>query len=240
LRKYLLLLLSIACSGGAPRSGDSTPAQANPAPASAAATDSVSRGRAAPATPAVARSGRRTIVFMGTSLTAGYGLDADSAYPQLVERMIHEAGLKYDVVNAGVSGETSTALLNRLDWLLREPFDVVVIETGANDGLRGIPVATMATNVQQILDRVKAARPNARIALIQMESPPNLGVTYTRGFREVFPELARKNGVVLLPFLLEGVAGVRELNQGDGIHPNYAGERIVAQNVWKGLRPMLQ
>ena len=234
----MLLLLSMACSGGAPRAGDSTPAQANPASAGQVRGDTARPVASPPATPRP--SGRRTIVFMGTSLTAGYGLDADSAYPQLVERMIHDAGLRYDVVNAGVSGETSTALLNRLDWLLREPFDVAVIETGANDGLRGIPVATMATNVQQILDRVKAARPNARIALIQMESPPNLGVTYTRGFREVFPELARKNGVVLLPFLLEGVAGVRELNQGDGIHPNYVGERIVAENVWKALRPMLQ
>jgi acyl-CoA thioesterase I len=186
------------------------------------------------------RTARSTILFAGTSLTAGLGLDPDSAYPQLIQRMLDSAGMKYEVVNAGVSGETSSALLHRLDWLLREPFDVIVIETGANDGLRGIPIETMEANIQRIIDGVRARRSGARIALMQMEAPPNMGITYTRRFRTVFPELAGRNGVVLLPFLLEGVAGVRELNQGDGIHPNYVGERIVARNVWKGLRPMLR
>jgi acyl-CoA thioesterase I len=154
--------------------------------------------------------------------------------------MIDSAGLPHTVINAGVSGETSASLLGRLDWLLRQPFDLLVIETGANDGLRGIPVATMKSNIQQAIDRVKAARPHAKIALVQMEAPPNLGAAYTNGFREAFVDLARANGVTLLPFLLQDVAGVRELNQGDGIHPNDAGERIVARNVWKGLRPLLQ
>jgi acyl-CoA thioesterase-1 len=122
---------------------------------------------------------------------------------------------------------------------LRQPFAVVVVETGANDGLRGIPIETMRSNIQQIIDRVRIERPEARIALVQMEAPPNLGTSYTREFHGVFPELAKKNRVVLLAFLLQDVAGKRELNQADGIHPNYEGERIVARNVWKGLRPLL-
>ena len=182
---------------------------------------------------------RKTILFIGTSLTAGYGLDADSAYPQQVARMIDSAGLAYDVVNAGVSGETSSALVRRVDWLLRQPFDVVVIETGANDGLRGIPIETMQSNIQQIVERIRATRPDARIALVQMEAPPNLGRPYTERFHEVFPHVAQSSGVTLLPFLLLDVAGKRELNQADGIHPNYLGERIVARNVWKALRPLL-
>jgi len=181
-----------------------------------------------------------TILFIGTSLTAGYGLEPDSAYPLQIGRMIDSAGLPYEVVNAGVSGETSAALLRRIDWLMRQPFDVVIIETGANDGLRGIPVDAMRANVQRAIDRVRAARPTARIALIQMEALPNLGATYTRQFHDAYVTLARDNQVTLLPFLLDGVAGRADLNQADGIHPNYQGERIVARNVWKGLRQLLQ
>ena len=192
------------------------------------------------ATAAPQRPGRGTILFVGTSLTAGYGLEPEEAYPQLIQDKLDSAGLRYDAVNAGVSGETSSSLLRRMEWLLRQPFEVIVIETGANDGLRGIPVETMERNIQAILDTVRAVRPMATVVLAQMEAPPNLGASYTVRFRRVFPELARKNQVHLLPFLLEGVAGTRELNQGDGIHPNVAGERIVAENVWRGLRPLLQ
>ncbi|HEU4996027.1 MAG TPA: arylesterase [Gemmatimonadaceae bacterium] len=188
----------------------------------------------------VAESASRTILFIGTSLTAGYGLDADSAYPEHIQRMVDSARLRYVVVNAGQSGETSSALLHRLDWLLSKPFDVVVVETGANDGLRGIPIETMRANIEQIIERIRSTRPSARVVLAQMEAPPNLGTSYTRQFREVFPEIARRNQIILLPFLLQNVAGIRELNQSDGIHPNYPGERIVAQNVWRGLRPLLQ
>jgi acyl-CoA thioesterase-1 len=177
---------------------------------------------------------------VGTSLTAGLGLDPDSAYPQLIDRKLDSLRLPYDAVNAGVSGETSSGLLRRVDWLLREPFDVIVVETGANDGLRGTPVATVRANIQQIIDRVKAARPDAAIALVQMEALPNFGEQYTSEFRALFPELARRNGIVLLPFLLDGVAGHRDLNQADGIHPNMVGERMVADNVWRGLRPLLE
>ncbi|HMC54852.1 MAG TPA: arylesterase [Gemmatimonadaceae bacterium] len=183
--------------------------------------------------------GRRTILFIGTSLTAGYGLDPDSAYPEMVQRMLDSAGLAYNVVNAGVSGETSSALLSRLDWLMRQAVDVVVIETGANDGLRGIPVETMARNVEETVTRVRASHPAARVVLVQMEAPPNLGDSYTRRFHGVFPEVAKRTGVILMPFLLQGVAGMPGLNQGDGIHPNDAGERIVARNVMKALRPLL-
>ncbi len=235
MKRYALLIALLGCTG----ERESTPRSLDSASGQASAPAGPSRAPAAQPAPAATES-RRRIVFAGTSLTAGYGLDPDSAYPFQVQRMIDSAGLRFEVVNAGVSGETSSGLLQRLEWLLRGPFDILVIETGANDGLRGIPVETMERNIQQIIEGVRATKPGARVALVQMEAPPNLGRDYTRQFREVFPELARKNGVLLLPFLLEGVAGTRELNQPDGIHPNYDGERILARNVWKGLRPLLQ
>jgi acyl-CoA thioesterase-1 len=225
--KYALLTTVLACSQDGSARTDSG--------ASAQASEATNDARRTPTNDA-----RRTLLFVGTSLTAGYGLDPDSAYPQLIQRMIDSAGLAYQVINAGVSGETSSSLLRRMDWLLRQSFDMVVIETGANDGLRGIPIETMQSNIQLIVERVRAARPSARVVLVQMEAPPNLGRSYTQRFRAVFPELAARNEVALLPFILDGVAGRRELNQGDGIHPNMAGERIVARNVWKGLRPLMQ
>ena len=182
---------------------------------------------------------RKVVLFAGTSLTAGLGLDPDSAYPMLIQRKIDSAGLPFDVVNAGVSGETSSGLLDRLDWLLRGNFAVLVIESGANDGLRGIPTSTLEANLATTLDRVRAKRPDAHVALVQMEALPNLGPAYASAFHSAYPTVARAKSVTLLPFLLAGVAGRRELNQGDGIHPNNRGERIVADNVWKGLRPLL-
>jgi len=158
----------------------------------------------------------------------------------MLQHKIDSAGLRYEVVNAAVSGETSSGHLRSISWLLRQPFDVIVIESGANDGLRGVPVEAMERNIQAMIDSVRAIRPTARIVLAQMEAPPNMGATYTRRFRGVFPALAQRNNVTLLPFILDGVAGVRELNQGDGIHPNLRGERIVAENVWRGLRPVLE
>jgi acyl-CoA thioesterase-1 len=158
----------------------------------------------------------------------------------MLQHKIDSAGLRYEVVNAAVSGETSSGHLRSISWLLRQPFDVIVIESGANDGLRGVPVEAMERNLQAMIDSVRAIRPTARIVLAQMEAPPNMGATYTRRFRGVFPALAERNNVTLLPFILDGVAGVRELNQGDGIHPNLRGERIVAENVWRGLRPVLE
>ena len=157
----------------------------------------------------------------------------------LIQRKLDSAGFAFDVVNAGVSGETSSGLIDRLDWLLRGQFDVMVLETGANDGLRGIPPSTLKANLDSALVRIKAKRPDARVLLVQMEALPNLGAQYAREFHEVYPEVARRAGVVLLPFLLDGVAGHRELNQSDGVHPNYVGERMVAANLWRGLKPAL-
>jgi len=229
LRAGISLMLITACGGTKeqlPAAQDSATAEAN-----ATLTSETKASKLAPGA---------VILFAGTSLTAGYGLDPDSAYPQQVQRLIDADGLKFQVVNAGVSGETSSGLLRRLNWLMREPFDVIVIETGANDGLRGIPVATMEQNIQRIIEGIRSARPKARIVLVQMEAPPNLGAGYTTEFRQTFPRVAKKTNVTLLPFLLDGVAGVRQLNQNDGIHPNEDGERIVARNVWKGLKPLLQ
>jgi len=189
---------------------------------------------------ATASTARKTVLFLGTSLTAGLGLEPDSAFPQQLQRKIDAAGLSYQTVNAGVSGETSAGLLRRLDWVLQRPADVIVVETGANNGLRGQPVAGTQATIGQILDRIHREQPKARVLLVQMEAPTNLGASYTSAFRAMFPALARSHGATLLPFLLDGVAGRPALNQADGIHPNYVGERIVTENVWRGLEPVLE
>jgi acyl-CoA thioesterase-1 len=227
----LLILVASACGSSSSSSDNAAAAVERSSGAGAAGN---------PSNPAPRISDRRKILFVGTSITAGLGLDPDSAYPQLIGRKLDSLRLPYDAVNAGVSGETSSGLLRRIDWVLREPFDVIVVETGANDGLRGTPVATVRANVQQIIDRIKAARPTSAILLVQMEALPNFGEQYTSQFRAMFPELARRNGIQLLPFLLEDVAGHRELNQPDGIHPNMVGERIVAENLWRAIRPILE
>ncbi len=183
---------------------------------------------------------RRTVMFLGTSLTAGLGLDADSAYPQQVQRRIDAARLPFEAVNAGVSGETSAGLLQRLDWVLQHPAAVIVVETGANDGLRGQSVEASKATIGRILARIRAERPEAKVVLVQMEAPTNLGGDYTRAFHAMFPALAQQYGVVLMPFLLEGVAGRSDLNQSDGVHPNVVGERIVTDNVWRTLEPLLR
>jgi acyl-CoA thioesterase-1 len=179
------------------------------------------------------------VVFLGTSLTAGYGLDPDESYPALIQEKIDSAGWPYRVINAGESGETSAGGLRRLDWLLRQPIAALVIELGANDGLRGQDVDAMRANLQAIIDRTRAARPDARILLAGMESLPNMGRQYTGAFRDVFPALARRNDVTLIPFLLEGVAAVPALNQADGIHPTAEGQRMLAETVWRYLAPVL-
>ena len=189
----------------------------------------------------VAPASPRRIVFLGTSLTAGYGLaDPSLAYPALIQRRVDSAGLHYDVVNAGVSGATSADTRRSIDWIMAEPVSVLVVETGANDGLRGLDVDSMRANIQAILDRARGQSPPPTIVLVGMEAPPNYGAAYTRRFREVFPELARENGAAFVPFLLRGVAGVDSLNQADGIHPTPAGQRIVAANVWRVLAPLLR
>ena len=183
---------------------------------------------------------RRKILFVGTSLTAGHGLEPESAFSFMIQRKIDAAGLPFETVNAGVSGETTADLLQRLDWILRGNFDVLVIETGANDGLRAIDVRTMRNNLAEVVSRAKAARPDARILLVQMEALPNYGRAYSMQFHDAFVGVAREAKIDLLPFLLEGVAGQAELNQDDGVHPNLRGEAIVAENVWRGLAPILR
>jgi acyl-CoA thioesterase-1 len=180
------------------------------------------------------------VLFVGTSLTAGLGLDPDSAYPALIARKADSAGIRVQVTNAGVSGETSAGALRRIDWVLREPADVVVLETGANDGLRGLRVDSTRANIEAVVERIRAAQPTARVVLVQMEAPPNFGTAYTTEFRAMFPAVAEKYQLTLAPFLLDRVAGVASLNQSDGIHPNEAGERIVAENVWRAIRPVLE
>lgn len=203
--------------------------------------DAAGRPDTAAVTAVPAGSARPRIVILGTSLTAGYGLpDPALAYPALLQRRIDAAGLKYEVVNRGVSGETSAGARARVDWVLREPAAIVVVETGANDGLRGLDVGSLRANVQAILDRAKRQNPPAKLVLVGMEAPPNYGLDYTKQFRAVYSELARANGAALVPFLLQGVAGIARLNQADGVHPTAEGQRIAAENVWRVLEPLLR
>jgi acyl-CoA thioesterase I len=191
----------------------------------------------------VADSARRSepiVVFFGTSLTAGLGLDPEQAYPALVARLADSAGTAIRAINAGLSGETSAGALRRVDWVLRSPADIVVIETGANDALRGLDPDSARSNMEQLVRRVKRQVPRARIVLAQMEAPPNLGLTYTRRFHAIYSEVARREGLALMPFLLQDVAGQSGLNQADGVHPNVTGERIVAANVWNTLGPIVK
>ena len=184
---------------------------------------------------------QKSILFFGNSLTAGYGLDdpQDDAFPSVIQQTIDSLKLPYKVVNGGLSGETTSDGKNRINWLLRQPVDVFVLELGANDGLRGIPVTETEVNLQSIIDQVKAKYPKAKLVMTGMQVPPNMGGTYASDFKKVFPELAKKNNMALVPFLLENVAGNRDLNQRDGIHPTAKGAKIVAQNVWQVLKEML-
>jgi acyl-CoA thioesterase-1 len=183
----------------------------------------------------------RTLVFFGDSLTAGYGLaDPDTqSYPAQVQGKIDAAHLPWHVVNAGVSGETSAGGLRRVDWVLNQRPDIFVLELGANDGLRGTPTEVTRANLQGIIDRVRSRYPDTRIVLAGMRMPPNLGADFADAFRAIYPALARKNGITLIPFLLDGVAMMPDLNQGDGIHPTAAGAAIVADGVWKVMGPIL-
>ncbi len=216
----LALPLSVGCgSRSVPPATDSVPAVEQPS-------------AHAPARPSV--------VFLGTSITAGLGVDPDQAYPALIQAKIDSAGLPFEVQNRGNSGETSAGALARLSWILQTPPRVLVIETGANDGLRGQDPDSTKGNIQAIIDRTRSRDSTTRIVLVQMEAMPNLGRRYVTRFHAIYPELAAANRVTLIPFLLNGVAGVDSLNQADGIHPTPRGHRIVAGTVWKGLLPTLQ
>jgi len=197
--------------------------------------------RPAPAEPASRREDRRpAIVFLGTSLTAGYGLPEAEAFPARIERRIEARGLDYRVVNAGVSGDTSAGGLRRLDWLLRLPIAVLVVELGANDMLRGQSVEALRENLDAILERTRAAHPEARFLIAGMRAAPNLGPRYAKAFDAVHPALAERWDAALVPFLLEDVAAVRRLNQADGIHPTAEGHALIADRIWERLEPLLE
>lgn len=183
---------------------------------------------------------RPRVVVLGDSLAAGFGLDPTEAFPALLQQQVDAAGLKFTVVNAGVSGDTSAGGLRRVDWLLRRPVDVLVLELGGNDGLRGIPVSATRSNLQAIVDRTRQKYPQADVVVAGMQMPSNMGPEYNEPFARIFPELAATNRAALVPFLLEGVGGKPELNLPDLIHPTAEGQRMVATNVWKVLRPVLE
>lgn len=186
------------------------------------------------------KASANNILFFGTSLTAGYGLeDPAQAYPGLIQQKIDSLGLPYRVINGGLSGETSAAGKNRIDWLLKQEVSIFVLELGANDGLRGLSVKQTAANLQAVIDKVKKKYPEAKLLMLGMQMPPSMGLTYTTQFKAIFSDLAAQNKMSYVPFLLEGVGGVKKLNQQDGIHPTAAGQHILARNVWTVLQPML-
>jgi acyl-CoA thioesterase-1 len=216
----LVILLLSACSPAAQR-----PSRASASP---------------PATPADRTGDPGRIVFLGTSLTAGLGLDPEQAYPALIQQKLDSAGLPYVAVNAGVSGETSAGARRRIDWILKQPVAVLVIETGANDGLRGLDVDSLRANIEAVIARANQQRPRPHILLVQMRALPNYGVAYTRRFEAVYRDIARQYGIPLIPFPLEGFAGVDSLIQADGLHPTAAGQRQMTERIWRALRPELQ
>jgi acyl-CoA thioesterase I len=238
----LFVLMLTACQPAAerpdvvPLDDDGVPAETwtgSAAPASAGDATAVAPDEGPDVSP-------RMVLFLGTSLTAGYGIGEQAAFPALIQQKIDSAGLPFRVSNAGISGETSAGGLRRIDWSLQQPVDVLVLELGANDGLRGLPVEQLRSNLDQILRRARARYPDIGLVLIGMEAPPNLGARYTTEFRSVFVELARRYDAALVPFLLEGVAAQPALNLEDGIHPNPEGHRIVAESVWGVLEPLLR
>lgn len=181
----------------------------------------------------------KKILFFGDSLTAGYGLEVSQAFPAVIQEKIDSLGLDYTVINAGLSGETTTSGKNRLEWVLEDDIDIIIIELGANDGLRGVPLTETESNLQSMVHTVQSKLPDAKIILAGMKIPPNMGPEYTSKFESIFPELATSENIKLIPFLLNNVAGIPELNQGDGIHPTVKGQKLVAENVWKVLKPIL-
>ena len=181
----------------------------------------------------------KTVLFLGDSITAGYGVDPSEAYPAIIQNRIDAKGWPFKVINAGQSGDTSAGGLNRLEWLLKNRIDVLVLELGANDGLRGLPIQNTKKNLQAIIDRTRARYPRVKIIIEGMKLPPNWGRDYSRQFESMFVELAKKNKAALVPFVLEGVGGVRKLNQSDIIHPTPEGHKLVAANVWKVLEPII-
>ena len=231
--KLMLGLLALAACGGAETK---TAAKAAPVESTTVAAS----GATAP--PAVNTTGVPRVLFLGTSLTAGFGLDdpATDAYPSVIQRIADSAHVSANVVNAGLSGETSAGAERRVEWLLKQKPDIVVIETGANDGLRGLNPDSTAANLRQIVKEIRTVNPSAGIVLLQMEAPTNLGPDYTKAFHAIFGKVAVQEHVVLAPFFLNGVAGIPKLNQADGIHPTPEGARIAAHNLWPTVERAIQ
>ena len=223
--RIILLIVGLAACAGGPPAGDRGEFGREAGAGHAAAV------------PVVAQGERPRIVVLGDSLTAGYGLDLSQAYPTLLQEWIEAAGYPYEVVNAGVSGDTSAGGLRRLDWSLQGDVRVLIAALGANDGLRGLPVEALRRNLGTIVERAQDR--GIVVVIAGMEAPPNYGAVYTVGFRETFRELARRYDAPLVPFLLEGVAGIPALNLADGMHPNPEGARIVAETVWSTIEPLL-
>ncbi len=188
---------------------------------------------------AFAADAEKTIVFLGDSLTAGYGVSPEEAYPALIQQRIRDEALPYRVVPAGISGDTSSGVLRRLDWIMQQRFDILVLAIGGNDGLRGLPVEELEKNLIAIIEKVRARYPDATIILAGMKMPPNMGLPYASAFAGVYPRVAKQADVRFIPFLLEGVAGKPKLNQDDTIHPTAEGQKIIADIVWKSLKPLL-
>ncbi|MFT4575494.1 MAG: acyl-CoA thioesterase-1 [Polaribacter sp.] len=182
----------------------------------------------------------KTILFFGDSLTAGYGLeDVNDAFPALIQSKVDSLSLDYTVINSGLSGETTSGGKSRINWVLNQKIDIFVLELGANDGLRGVPLKETKENLQAIIDAVLAKNPTTKIILAGMQLPPNMGIDYITEFRAIFPALAKKNTLDLIPFLLKDVGGIPRLNQADGIHPTIEGQKILANNVWAVLGPIV-
>lgn len=218
---FFFVILCISCGEKKSKQGDESPERGN-----------------IPSDTLVSTKGK-TIVFFGNSLTAGMGLDPNEAFPALIQDKLDTLKLAYKVINAGLSGETTSSGKNRLNWVLNQKVDIFVLELGANDGLRGIPLSETRNNLQSIIDYVRSKNPNTKIILAGMQIPPNMGETYITEFKNIFPDLAEKNDTGLIPFLLKDVAGIPDLNQEDGIHPTTEGHQIIANTVWETLRPLV-
>jgi acyl-CoA thioesterase I len=231
-----LVLFATAMPGCGREGSKPAPSAAQSQDRSAGRAQTLTARTASPASPQA--DARPRVVFLGDSLTAGLGLSPEEAYPSLVQQKIDADGLGFKVVNAGVSGDTSAGGLSRLDWALEGDVRVLVVALGGNDALRGLPVDDLKANLSMIIERAQAKK--IRVILAGMEAPPNFGQSYIVSFHQVYPELAKKYGVPLVPFLLQGVAGIEGLNQRDGIHPTAEGARTVADNVWSVLRPTLK
>jgi len=235
-RQWAITLIAVAIGGAACGSHEERPERVPDVARTKAADPTVA---AAPATErtGVSARGAARIVFLGDSLTAGLGLPVEQSYPALIQQRLKRERLPFEIVNAGVSGDTSAGGLSRLDWALEGNVRVLVVALGGNDGLRGLPVEQLKANLAQIIERARAR--GIRVILAGMEAPPNYGPDYTAAFHKVYPALARQYHVPFLPFLLQDVAGRQTLNQPDGIHPTAAGARIVADHVWTVLKPVL-